>query len=64
MMCSSAFQSQLFIDCFVFALRGREEKGEEGEEGKEVKIVAVDLQAMAPLPGVTQIQGDITKVRA
>uniref|UniRef100_A0A3B3VR67 Putative tRNA (cytidine(32)/guanosine(34)-2'-O)-methyltransferase n=1 Tax=Poecilia latipinna TaxID=48699 RepID=A0A3B3VR67_9TELE len=31
-----------------------------GEE--EVKIVAVDLQAMAPLPGVTQIQGDITKV--
>lgn len=35
-----------------------------GDEGaKEVKIVAVDLQAMAPLPGVTQIQGDITKVR-
>ncbi|XP_054878680.1 putative tRNA (cytidine(32)/guanosine(34)-2'-O)-methyltransferase isoform X2 [Poeciliopsis prolifica] len=34
-------------------LRGRKE---------EVKIVAVDLQAMAPLPGVTQIQGDITKV--
>uniref|UniRef100_A0A3B4UR71 Putative tRNA (cytidine(32)/guanosine(34)-2'-O)-methyltransferase n=1 Tax=Seriola dumerili TaxID=41447 RepID=A0A3B4UR71_SERDU len=28
----------------------------------QVKIVAVDLQAMAPLPGVTQIQGDITKV--
>lgn len=27
----------------------------------EVKIVAVDLQAMAPLPGVIQIQGDITK---
>lgn len=27
-----------------------------------VKIVAVDLQAMAPLPGVIQIQGDITKV--
>ncbi len=26
------------------------------------KIVAVDLQAMAPLPGVTQIQGDITNV--
>jgi tRNA (cytidine32/guanosine34-2'-O)-methyltransferase len=23
--------------------------------------VAVDLQAMAPLPGVVQIQGDITK---
>ncbi|KAL4601520.1 hypothetical protein GN956_G25843, partial [Arapaima gigas] len=28
---------------------------------QEPKIVAVDLQAMAPLPGVTQIQGDITK---
>uniref|UniRef100_A0A3B4A3E6 Putative tRNA (cytidine(32)/guanosine(34)-2'-O)-methyltransferase n=1 Tax=Periophthalmus magnuspinnatus TaxID=409849 RepID=A0A3B4A3E6_9GOBI len=38
-------------------LRGREEKGD-----AEVKIVAVDLQAMAPLPGVTQIQGDITKI--
>ena len=25
-------------------------------------IVAVDLQAMAPLPGVVQIQGDITKL--
>ncbi len=28
----------------------------------KTKIVAVDLQAMAPLPGVIQIQGDITKV--
>ncbi|KAK5639380.1 hypothetical protein RI129_011872 [Pyrocoelia pectoralis] len=28
---------------------------------KNVKIVAVDLQPMTPLPGVTQIQGDITK---
>lgn len=32
------------------------------DKSEEVKIVAVDLQAMAPLPGVTQIQGDITKV--
>ncbi|CAI9599699.1 unnamed protein product, partial [Staurois parvus] len=32
------------------------------DETAEVKIVAVDLQAMAPLPGVIQIQGDITKV--
>ena len=31
-----------------------------GVEGS--KIVAVDLQAMAPLPGVIQMQGDITKV--
>ncbi|KAK2710740.1 tRNA (cytidine(32)/guanosine(34)-2'-O)-methyltransferase-like [Artemia franciscana] len=28
----------------------------------DVKIVAVDLQAMAPIPGVTQIQGDITQL--
>jgi tRNA (cytidine32/guanosine34-2'-O)-methyltransferase len=28
---------------------------------RDVKIVAVDLQAMASLPGVVQIQGDITK---
>lgn len=27
-----------------------------------MSVLAVDLQAMAPLPGVTQIQGDITKV--
>ncbi|XP_015197179.1 tRNA (cytidine(32)/guanosine(34)-2'-O)-methyltransferase [Lepisosteus oculatus] len=34
----------------------------DGERSVGVKIVAVDLQAMAPLPGVTQIQGDITKI--
>uniref|UniRef100_A0A8C5K8Z9 Putative tRNA (cytidine(32)/guanosine(34)-2'-O)-methyltransferase n=1 Tax=Jaculus jaculus TaxID=51337 RepID=A0A8C5K8Z9_JACJA len=28
----------------------------------EGQVVAVDLQAMAPLPGVTQIQGDITQL--
>lgn len=33
-------------------------------KNSNVKIVAVDLQAMAPLPGVIQIQGDITKVGA
>ncbi|XP_015904917.1 tRNA (cytidine(32)/guanosine(34)-2'-O)-methyltransferase [Parasteatoda tepidariorum] len=32
------------------------------EDPDDIKIVAVDLQAMAPLPGVIQIQGDITKV--
>ncbi|XP_035215380.1 putative tRNA (cytidine(32)/guanosine(34)-2'-O)-methyltransferase, partial [Stegodyphus dumicola] len=32
------------------------------EDPDEIKIVAVDLQAMAPLPGVIQIQGDITKI--
>lgn len=30
-------------------------------ERDAVKIVAVDLQSMAPLPGVTQLKGDITK---
>lgn len=39
----------------------RKLKGKSGL-GSDIKIVAVDLQAMAPLPGVTQIQGDITKV--
>lgn len=36
-------------------LRGGEVKND------DVKIVAVDLQAMAPIPGVIQLQGDITK---
>ncbi|RUS91682.1 hypothetical protein EGW08_000508 [Elysia chlorotica] len=35
-------------------------KGEAGQKS-QAKIVAVDLQAMAPIPGVIQIQGDITK---
>ncbi|CRL02406.1 CLUMA_CG015209, isoform A [Clunio marinus] len=29
---------------------------------EDVKIIAVDLQPMAPLPGVIQLQGDITKL--
>lgn len=33
-----------------------------GAPKEDVKIVAVDLQAMAPLPGVIQLQGDITKL--
>ncbi len=36
---------------------------EDDFDPKNVKIIAVDLQAMAPLPGVTQLQGDITKVK-
>nr|KAI8727873.1 putative tRNA (cytidine(32)/guanosine(34)-2'-O)-methyltransferase [Biomphalaria glabrata] len=35
-------------------------RGDAGSES-DVKIVAVDLQAMAPIPGIIQIQGDITK---
>ncbi|KAL3862001.1 hypothetical protein ACJMK2_008007 [Sinanodonta woodiana] len=38
----------------------RKLRGESGQND-DVKIVAVDLQAMAPIPGVIQIQGDITK---
>ncbi|XP_030763403.1 putative tRNA (cytidine(32)/guanosine(34)-2'-O)-methyltransferase [Sitophilus oryzae] len=33
----------------------------ESKKNENVKIVAVDLQPMSPLPGVIQIQGDITK---
>jgi len=44
----------------VLAKKLRGERQE--EEREEVKIVAVDLQAMAPLPGVIQMQGDITKL--
>lgn len=32
--------------------------------GKTGKVVAVDLQAISPLPGVTTIQGDITQPEA
>lgn len=35
---------------------------ENRNDNEEVKIIAVDLQAMAPLNGVIQIQGDITKL--
>ena len=34
---------------------------DEGGAAHEPKIVAIDLQAMAPLDGVVQLQGDITK---
>lgn len=40
----------------------RKLRNTEETPGNDAKIVAVDLQAMAPIPGVTQIQGDITKV--
>lgn len=44
----------------LYGLNKPECSGE--ETNKDVKIVAVDLQPMAPLPGVIQIQGDITKL--
>jgi len=36
-------------------------RNDDTESNKNVKIVAVDLQRMAPLPGVIQLLGDITK---
>lgn len=33
------------------------------KKNEDVKIVAVDLQPMAPLPGVIQLQGDITEYK-
>lgn len=38
-----------------------DEPKKEYVKNEHVKIVAVDLQPMAPLPGIIQIQGDITK---
>lgn len=35
---------------------------EPSDNKDEIKIIAVDLQPMAPLTGVTQLQGDITKL--
>ncbi|VDK87333.1 unnamed protein product [Litomosoides sigmodontis] len=32
------------------------------DKRKDIRIVAVDLQPMSPLPGVIQLQGDITEV--
>ncbi|KAJ3616026.1 hypothetical protein Zmor_012111 [Zophobas morio] len=44
----------------IFALQSV--SSESVERGRsDYKVIAVDLQPMAPLPGVTQIQGDITK---
>lgn len=40
----------------------RKLNNQEDDEATKAKIVAVDLQAMAPLPGVIQIQGDITQL--
>lgn len=36
---------------------------ENNAQKDQVKIIAVDLQAMAPLNGVIQLQGDITKIQ-
>lgn len=35
---------------------------EPSDNKDEIKIIAVDLQPMAALPGVVQLQGDITKL--
>ena len=50
------FCKLIFCTSFIFF------RGTGNNIREDVKIVAVDLQAMAPLSGVIQIQGDITKV--
>lgn len=39
---------------------GKQNDGDDSDDDDDVKIVAVDIQTMAPLDGVTIIQGDIT----
>lgn len=46
-----------YIYIYIYYSENHQQKPEEPEP----KIVAVDLQAMAPLDGVIQLQGDITK---
>lgn len=36
---------------------------ENNPNNEDIKIVSVDLQAMSPIPGVHQLQGDITKLQ-
>lgn len=47
------FYSDILLDHAFFIFR---------DGSDNAKIVAVDLQAMAPLKGVIQLQGDITQV--
>lgn len=35
----------------------------DGEAREKIKLIAVDLQPMSPLPGVVQLQGDITEMK-
>lgn len=58
----NARQYHLMFVVFAIQLIRNQDNLSETEQSK-VKIVAVDLQAMAPLEGVIQIQGDITNVR-
>lgn len=43
-------------------LLGDQEATDATDSSERARIVAVDLQAMAPIKGVIQLQGDITKV--
>lgn len=50
-----------YTEALAQAQAQEEIKSEPPKKNENVKIVAVDLQPMSPLPGVIQIQGDITK---
>lgn len=54
-------KSHLFYNEMDLHHKLKAQEVHETNKNDSVKIVAVDLQAMSPLPGVTQIQGDITK---
>lgn len=47
--------------CNAYDADAPKEPKKESVKNENVKIVAVDLQPMAPLPGIIQLQGDITK---
>ena len=64
-MRASSFSSTSFLflnsSYSPAAPEGQEPAAAAAADDDDVRIVAVDLQAMAPLRGVIQLQGDITK---
>ncbi|CAB1116459.1 unnamed protein product [Ectocarpus sp. CCAP 1310/34] len=51
------------VDCADTQTGAESEGRAKDTEEEEVRIVAVDLQGMAPIEGVKQLQGDITSVK-
>ena len=57
---SSSTPSDAEAGAAMGAKAAEREEGEGKKEEEDVRIVAVDLQEMAPIDGVKQLQGDIT----
>ncbi|EFA05938.1 tRNA (cytidine(32)/guanosine(34)-2'-O)-methyltransferase [Tribolium castaneum] len=59
------YMSEDMVECSTSKIvePKKEEVTETPQKNKDVKIVAVDLQPMSPLPGVIQLQGDITEYK-